>query len=86
MKYKLYTYDLWGNEKDGYQVSDVYPSNITIELTPNDSDETIIKKLRKEMTKKHHTKSFDVDGDFTYGLYINLKGVPFCELRPVTHG
>jgi len=86
MKYKLYTYDLWGNKKDGYEINDLYPSNISLDIGPDDSDEIIIKKVRKEMIKKPHTKSFTIYGDYADRIYVELRGVPLYELRPVANG
>ena len=88
MKYRLYNYDLWGNEEDGYDVNDVFASDKTIDIGPNDYDETIIKKLRAEMTvrqrKRHRPKDFRIEGGDTPEcfIWITHKDVPFCELRP----
>ena len=89
MKYRLYTYDLWGNEKDGYDVNNVYASEITIDIDPNAHDETIIKKIKASMPvqqrkRRYRSKDFIVEGGDTPEcfIWITHKGVPFCELRP----
>jgi len=88
MKYRLYTYDLWGNEEDGYDVNDVFASEITIDISPNEYGESIVKKVRAEMPiqqkRKCRTKYFRVEGGDTAEcfIWIAYKGVPFCELRP----
>ena len=88
MRYRLYSYDLWGNKEDRYEVNDVSASEITIDLSPNDQNETIIDKLRAEMPvqqkRKHRSKDFRIEGGDTAEcfIWITHKGIPFCELRP----
>ena len=89
MKYRLYTYDLWGNEENGYDVNDVFASEITIDIDSTDYDEAIIKKVRAAMPvqqrkRKYLSKDFRIEGGDTAECFIWIiyKGVPFCELRP----
>jgi len=89
MKYRLFTYDLWGNEEDGYDVNDIFASEITIDIGPNDYDETIINKIRaampvQQLKRRHRSKYFRIEGGETPEcfIWITYKGVPFCELRP----
>jgi hypothetical protein len=88
MIYRLYTYDLRGNKKDGYEVNDISASDKTIDITPNDYDETIIKKVKSQMPiqqrRRHQSKDIRIEGGNTPDCFIWLthKGVPICELRP----
>jgi len=88
MRYRLYTYDIWGNKKDGYEVNDAFASDITVDIAPDDQEETIIKKLRAEMPvqqrRRRQSKDFRIEGGDTPEcfIWITHKRVPFCELRP----
>jgi len=88
MKYRLYTYDLWGNKEDGYDVNDVFATELTIDIDPNDYDEAVIKKVRAVMPvqqrRRHRSKDFRIEGGDTPEcfIWITHKGVPFCQLRP----
>ena len=89
MKYRLYTYELLGNEENGYEVNDIFASEIAIDIGPDDYDETIIKKARAAMTvqqrkRRYRSKDFRIEGRDTAECFIWIiyKGVPFCELRP----
>ena len=76
MKYRLYEYDLWGN-----QVNDVRSTIFIHEIKPEESDESIIRKVYGENAK---IEDFSIDGDIDGESYIWIdhKGIPDCELRP----
>lgn len=83
--YKIYTYDVWGNAEDGYEVNNMFESSFIIMLKPDCSDQEIKEALietgfcNDEILKE----KIDTDGDDTI-IYINLSdGEPFCELREV---
>lgn len=94
--YKLYAYDVWGNEKEGYEVNNVYSAlvgtnlfdavSVEVELPPDASDRDIIKSIKDSgwLNKKLHYKSFEVEGDFDYTLYLSYKGRPLGELRKIS--
>ena len=97
MKYKLYDYDVYGNNKDGYEVNNIYPAlighnlfnakEVIINLTKNTPDKKIIKALKKSNWLRKTTKDscFIIEGDFDYTLYISYSTkkyfIPVCELR-----
>ena len=90
MEYEIIEYDVWGNKVDGYEVNNAFRTGNMVEIDiDNDSDKTIIKKLKDAgyLAKGLHTTSFEIDGD-EYGLYVNcvkqeFNGFyPVCELRP----
>ena len=87
MKYQVYSYDVWGNKQDGYEVNDVYPTTFEIEIDDNTTDKQIIKQLKKEgfINKYLRNKSLDVDGADTGSYFYvdyNITSYPLCELRP----
>jgi len=88
MKFEIINHDVWGDPDGGFTVNDSYGTGIVIDINENDSDKTILKKLKEVGFLKKTAKynCFEIDGDFDYSLYINhvtLKdGVyPLCELR-----
>ena len=96
MKMKLYDYDVWGNDKDGYEVNDIYAAlvgydlfhaeNVYIDVLESDTDKQIVQKLKKSTWMKKTVKDskVDIEGEMEYGLYLNYCGKPACELRPYT--
>ena len=83
-KYRLYTYDLWGNSKDGYQVNDVYSQDV-FEIDDSLTDKQIFKIIGIKPQSQNHVE-FDTNGDENT-LYIQAKkdAKPICELRLVTN-
>lgn len=80
--YRAWTYDLWGNDEDGYWVNDRYDTGEIYELDDTWNDKQIIKALRKQgcLKKGVHSSSIEIDGEFGYILYFNYKGNPDFEL------
>ena len=96
LKYKVYTYDVWGSLKDGFEINNVYVALIgknifhaheIILSFKNENSITvknIVKKLRNvEWFKKGiHSKRFSME--YTENaIYIEQKKdcYPVCELR-----
>jgi len=79
--YRVYSYDVWGNERDGYDVNDVYRGD-TVEINP---DKDIVSELRKAglIKKGIRSKSIGNDGEPGYTWYVtdNRNGRPEFELR-----
>ena len=44
-KYKVYTYDVWGNSEDGYDVNDRFSSSFSVLVSPDDTEKDILDKL-----------------------------------------
>jgi len=84
MKFVVYTYDVWGNRKDGYEVNDVCASGIEINLRRTDN-KSIINTLKKEdyIRKCLHVSSFSITGEDYHTLYIYYKDYPVCELKRI---
>jgi hypothetical protein len=82
--YKLYTYDLWGNDKDGYTINDYYAQEI-YEISEDLTDDQIFKMIGIKHQSRRHVEIDDAISDHDYALYIIRKkdNKPICELRRV---
>lgn len=78
--FKLYTYDLHGNDTDGYTINDYYyQDTIQLQDIENLSDEDIIAEIDFLEPDKIEI-TLDSDNDHLY--FANRKtGSPICELR-----
>lgn len=76
------TYDVWGNEDDGYEVNAAYTTGRIYEIDDYEDDDAIIKALTDggEIYGDLDREDIDIDGD-EHVLYINYKGWPAMELR-----
>ena len=88
MKFEIINYDVWGNSQDGFEVNNAYSTGIFVDINKNDSDKTILKKLKEVGFLKKTAKyiCFEIEGELDFSLYINhvtiKDGVyPLCELR-----
>jgi len=88
MKFEIIQYDVWGDPDGGFTVNNAYSTGIVIDINENDTDKTILKKLKEVGFLKKTAKyiCFEIDGELDYSLYINhvtiKDGVyPLCELR-----
>jgi hypothetical protein len=77
MKYQLYTYDIWGNARDGFEVNDVYRQSLIVDISENTSDMAINRRIGG--------RGIEWGGEHGYTLYGTNKrnGCPVCELRAV---
>ena len=88
MKFELINYDVWGNPQDGFEVNNAYSTGIVIDMNENDTDKTILKKLKEVGFLKKTAKyiCFEIDGELDFSLYINHVTIkdgayPLCEIR-----
>lgn len=82
--YKLYTYDLWGNSRDGYEVNDVYyQGELTINENWTDKEITLHLKREGHIDRNIQHRSLNWQGETGFTLYLNYKGYPALELRAV---
>ncbi len=81
-RYRLISYDVWGNEKDGYEVNQAFTTSEYYELDDNADHTGIIKALRKQgcLKKGVRAKLIEIDGD-DKTIYFSYKGRPEFELR-----
>ena len=81
--YRLYTYDLWGNDEDGYEVNDVYRST-KIELDPvNMTDSEILDvMIKEEIFESIQNVEIAISSDDEVWYFVTKdQGKPLCELR-----
>lgn len=87
MQYEIITYDVWGNEKDGFEVNNAFSTGTIIDVTDSDSEKDIISKLKAVgiIRKGFRFSSFSIDGEASYSLYVTYEPTmyPVCELRKV---
>lgn len=85
MTMQLLTLDVWGNEKEGYEVNDIRESGIFFRFKDfRVSKKALLKALKRVDYLKKNLKfsSFTVEGD-DYGLFIDYKGMPVYQLRRI---
>jgi len=78
--YRLYTYDLWGNSEDGFEVNDIMSTGLTYDI-PDEATDAEILAIVFEGDKE----SFEVNGNYCCSdtIYIDSveEGAPAYELR-----
>lgn len=81
--YRLYSYDVWGNSRDGYEVNNVFRTGGVYELDDAWTDLQIIKELKKQGAIRKSVKNslVRIDGEFEYSLYFEYRNKPEFELR-----
>lgn len=80
-RWEFISYDLWGNDEDGYEVNQSFTTGIILDIEDSDTDIAVIKALRDAgLCDIDDDERIDIDGD-EHTLYINLDGWPSCELR-----
>ena len=87
--FTVYTYEVWGNPKDGFEVNNRFKMSETIEISKNSTPKSIIRKLKQAniIKQNSHFDSFDIDGEFDYTLYVTQINAavggyyPICELE-----
>lgn len=80
--YRLYTYHVWGNEEDGWEVNNVFETDVLADINPTWSDRKLISILKIQYVIQNHIHSryVEVEGDEDV-LYFSYKGKPEFELR-----
>jgi hypothetical protein len=82
--WRLYTYDLWGNEEDGWEVNDVFQKSTTLELSAEPTDAEVSEALASAC--ECSTENVDVDQADEDTIYLtdDRTGKPLAELRRET--
>ena len=83
MKYEYISYDVWGNESDGYEVNQSFHTGEYIEIDPDLSDkDLLISMIRQGFIKDSICfDAVDIQGEPEYSLYFEYNGRPEFELR-----
>lgn len=75
------TYDVWGNEEDGFQVNDVFGSSFRFKSKDGLTDEDIMKHLAT-IYPSIDAILVEIDGD-DLAAYIDYNGKPLGEFRRI---
>ena len=76
MKYEYISYDVWGNENDGYEVNQAFHTGEFVDIDPIASDEGIVESLQEQMGFISGSIDFDellIDGDPGFSLYFEYQ-------------
>lgn len=49
IKHKILSLDVWGNEKDGFEINDQHGTDIIVEIPENATDKEAVKILKKAL-------------------------------------
>jgi hypothetical protein len=77
-QYRLFTYDVWGNENDGWDVNDVFKSGVYFSTGVAHTDAELTNMLGDLMGL---TLQIDVGSDENTIYFSDENGKPVCELR-----
>lgn len=84
-RFRVYTYDIWGNEEGGFEVNDIFMTSEYVTLSDNMTDAEILHALEEEgiiISGIDHEK-VEIDGEFDYALYFSYDDRPEFELRRI---
>lgn len=84
LEFRLYTYDVWGNEEDGYNVNDVFQTSEIYKLFKDYTDREILEALQEQGAIPKagiQLDLVDIEGDFGTSLAFYYNGRPEFELR-----
>lgn len=87
--YQVWTYDLWGNDEDGYEVNDRYKNEKV--FIPNrvldGSDLDLCKYLAEQdvivLADSVKPEDIEITGESEYTLYFSYQGKPDFELERI---
>ena len=88
-KFRVWTYDVWGNAKDGYEVNDRreltdYFHDDKLLQVPDDSDDTVIRALKDRgwLKKTAQKRWLDIQGDgSSISIDVRRDGYPLLGLE-----
>jgi hypothetical protein len=84
---RLITYDVWGNNEDGFWIHQTFRTETIIDLIKGMKNERIVEVLREKgvLTDKATKENLKIDGDIDSVIFfIDLeKGLPLCELQNI---
>jgi hypothetical protein len=82
--YQVISYDVWGNEKDGFEVNQAFTTSFKIELPKDATDKQILKALKDVgyLKKGLHLSSVEFDNHETAIYFTDARNQkPEGELR-----
>lgn len=87
--YELWTYDVWGNTRDGFDVNDrYYQGTITIKVKPTrlnvgtEHEFVLYEPTDRQLNRAIGGRGLEWEGEADYGIYASNRrdGKPVCEL------
>jgi len=86
MRYQYISYDVWGNETDGYEVNQTFTTNQYVQLNEDMTDSEIIDSLISQDFARDTVNRdlIHIDGELGFSLYFEYDGKPEFELRAVS--
>jgi len=85
MKYEYISYDVWGNENDGYEVNQAFHTGQHVEIGAYmDHRELLVSLIKQGFIEDSICfDAVNITGESEYSLYFDYNGKPEFELRPV---
>jgi len=85
--YRLVTYDVWGNNQDGFLVNQVFSTETVVEFPKGTDYNKIIEILKEKsiLTEKANNENVQIDGEEDSVIFFtdSEKGMPLFELRNI---
>lgn len=85
--FQVWSYDVWGNDKDGYTVNNRFKSEKIFVpyrvLHAGDKDLIAYLKRIKYVKSKVNSSKIDITGDDDFTLYFEYKGKPEFEFENI---
>jgi hypothetical protein len=86
--WRIYTYDVWGNANDGYEVNDVFRTSDIVEVASNADTATILAALdAANLIDAGYSELFTIDESNEDTIYFERSndGKPVAEIRREDH-
>jgi hypothetical protein len=77
--WKWISYDVWGNENDGWEVNAAYSTSVVYRLPPEASDETILKTVWEDDSNEVEIESYSTEDTVYFVSKDDSK--PLGEIR-----
>jgi hypothetical protein len=75
------SYDVWGNENDGWEVNAAYPTSVVYRLPVEASDETILKTVWEDDSNEVEIESYSTEDTVYFVSKDDSK--PLGEIRRI---
>ena len=83
-RYEWYEYEVWGDEKEGWRVNDIWPTGDEFEIDDEWSRHQLISHLRRHKFFKRGVREKDVEVEWWEDVIgLSYKGRPEGEFRPL---
>lgn len=85
--WRVYSYDVWGNKRDGYEVNNVFRTSEYFDSPDDPTDAQLLKSMKDAGIVKKGIRTSSVEFEDNGGegknltIYISYKGRPEFEIR-----